>query len=66
MDSDGLGEGGLFGLARDLLIVVSTGMGTISGKGIRDTMGLGRGVVMLVVIVGVLGSFGLGSGENAE
>ncbi len=64
MDSDWLGEGGLFGCARDLLIDVSTeGMGAISGKGMRDTMGLGKGMVVLVVIVGVLGSFGLGAGE---
>ncbi len=38
-------------------------MGSISSKGMRDTMGLGNGVVVLVVIVGLLGSFGLGSGE---
>ncbi len=63
MDSGWLGEGGLFGCARDLLIDVSSeGMGAISGKGMTDTKGLGKGVV-LVVIVGVLGSFELGSGE---
>ncbi len=63
MDSGWLGEGGLFGCARDLLIDVSTeGMGSISGKGMTGTMGLGKGVV-LVVIGGVLGSFGLGAGE---
>ncbi len=38
-------------------------MGAISGKGMRDNMRLRKGVVVLVVIVGVLGSFGLGSGE---
>ncbi len=43
-----------------LFIVVSTGTGAISGKGIRDTMSLGKGVA---VFVGELGSFGLGSGE---
>ncbi len=38
-------------------------MGAISGKEMRDTMVLGIGVEVLVVIVGLLGSFGLGSGE---
>ncbi len=32
----------------------------------RDTLGLGKEVVVWVVIVGVLGSFGLGSGGNPE
>ncbi len=38
-------------------------MGAISSKGMIDTMALVNGVAVLVVIVGVLGSFGLGSGE---
>ncbi len=42
---------------------MSAGTGAISGKGMRDTMGLGKGVVVLVAIVGVLGSFALNSGE---
>ncbi len=42
---------------------MSTGTGAMSGREIRDTMGLGEGVVVLVVIVGVLESFELGSGE---
>ncbi len=64
MDFGWLGQGGLFGWARDLLIVVPTeGLGAISGKVMRDTMGLGKGVMVVEVIVGVLGSFELGSGE---
>ncbi len=62
-DSGWLGEGGLFRRAKALFIVVSAGPGAISGKGMRDTMGLGKGVVVLVIIVGVLGYFRLGSGE---
>ncbi len=42
---------------------MSTGTGAMSGREIRDTMGLVEGVVVLVVIVGVLGPFELGSGE---
>ncbi len=43
---------------------MSAGMGAISGKGSRDTIGLGKVVVgVLVVIVGVQGSTGLGCGE---
>ncbi len=46
-----------------LFTVVSAGTGAISGKRTRDTIGLGKGAVVLVVIVGVQGSFGLGCGE---
>ncbi len=42
---------------------MSGGTGANSGKGMRDTIGLGKGVVVLVVIVGVQESFGLGCGE---
>ncbi len=58
-----MGVGGLFGRAGARFTVVSAGTGAISGKGMRDTMGLGKGPVVLVVIVGVQGSFGLGCGE---
>ncbi len=42
---------------------MSTGTGAISGKGMRDTMELGKGVMLLEVVLRVLGSFWLGSGE---
>ncbi len=35
-------------------MIVSTMTGAISGKGIRHIMGLGKGAVVLVVIVGML------------
>ncbi len=35
-------------------------MGAISGKGMRENMGLGKGVGVLGIILGALGSFGLG------
>ncbi len=38
-------------------------MWAISGKGMRHPMGNGKRVGVLVVIMGVLGSFGLGYGE---
>ncbi len=63
MDSGWLGVGGLFGRAGALFTVVSAGTGASSGRGVRDTIGLGKGVVVLVIIVGVQGSFRLGCGE---
>ncbi len=47
----------------DEQFIVVSWMKAISGKVVRDIMGLGKGVVVFVVIVGLLGSFGLGSGE---
>ncbi len=41
-DSGWLGEGGLFGRAGALFTVVSAGKGAISGKEMRDTIGLGE------------------------
>ncbi len=38
-------------------------MGAISGKGMRHPMGNGKGVGVRVVIMGVLGSFGVDYGE---
>ncbi len=63
VDSGWLGECGIFGRARNLFLFESTVLGATSGKGVRDTMGLRKRVVASVVIVGVMGSFGLGSGE---
>ncbi len=63
MDSGWLGVSGLFERAGALFTVVSTGTGAISGKGMRDNIGMRKGKVVLVVIVGVQGSFGLGYGE---
>ncbi len=63
MDSGWLGEGRLFGRAEALFTVISAGNRAISGKGMRDTIGLGKEVIVLVVIMGVQGSFGLGCGE---
>ncbi len=40
-------------------MVVSTMTGAISGKGIRHIMGLGKGAVVLVVIVGMFVYFRL-------
>ncbi len=37
---------------------MSAGPGAISGKGMRDTMGLGKGVVVLVIIVEFWGTLG--------
>ncbi len=64
--------GGLFGRAGALFTVVSAGTGAISGKGMRETIGLGKGVVVLVVIVsagtgaisgkGMRDTIGLGKG----
>ncbi len=34
-----------------MVVIVSAGTGDISGKGMRDTIRLGKGVVVLVVIV---------------
>ncbi len=53
----------MFGRAGALFTVVSAGTGGISGKGIRDTIGRRKGVVVLVVIVGGAGVFGMGRGE---
>ncbi len=64
--------GGLFGRAGALFTIVSAGTGAISGKGMRDTIGLGKGVVVLAVIVsagtgdisvkGMRDTIGLGKG----
>ncbi len=64
--------GGLFGRAEALFTVVSAGTGAISGKAMRDTILLGKGVVVLVVIVsagtgaisgkGMRDTIGLGDG----
>ncbi len=64
--------GGLFGRAGTLFTVASAGTGAISSKGMRDTIGLGKGVVVLVVIVsagtgaisgkGMRDTIGLGKG----
>ncbi len=51
VDSGWLGVGGLFVRAGALGTVGSAGTGAISGRGMRDTIGLGKGVVVLVVIV---------------
>ncbi len=45
--------GGLFGRAGARFTVVSAGTGAISGKGMWDIIGLGKLVVVLVVIVSV-------------
>ncbi len=60
MDSGWLGVGGLFVRAGALFTVMSAGKGAISGMGMWDTIGLGKEVIVLVVIVGVQGSFELG------
>ncbi len=58
VDSGWLGEGRLFGRAEALFTVISAGKRAISGKGMRDTIGLGKEVIMLVVIVGCRGLLG--------
>ncbi len=52
MDYGWLGEGGLFGRAGALFTVASAWKGAIYGKGMRDIIRLGKGVMVLVVIVG--------------
>ncbi len=71
-DSGWLGVGGLFGRAGGRFTVVSAGTGAISGKGMRDTIGLGKWVVVLAVIMsagtgamsgkGMRDTIGLGKG----
>ncbi len=34
-----------------LVVIVSAGTGAISGKGMRDTIGLGKGVVVLLLLL---------------
>ncbi len=56
VDSGWLGVSGLFGRAGALFIVVSAGTGAISGRGMRDTIGLGKGVVVLLVVLVFVGT----------